>query len=155
MSVPEWKKYKPTTVQVPPSPLSTSLYGYIATQPPPKYITTVYDPITRQKKISSAEWLRATRQPSPYAVGGADINTAGFVNDDGIPSKFTSPEFLTHRGGYEPREQFVSEGGLFGEGAGVAGEAEEGLFGEAKGLNWGLIILLLGVGLLFLLAFGL
>jgi len=86
-----------------------------------------------------------------------DFNANG---DDGIPSKFTSPEFYSYRreGGYvgEPsvpsREVFSGEGGLFGEPT-IVGEAEEGLaFGEQKeGFDWELIFLIGGIILLFII----
>lgn len=114
--------------------------------------TPTYDPRT-----DPTMYVKPTWRGTPMQIPSVDLN--GVSDVDGIPSKFTSPEFYTHRGGYvgEPsapsREQFVSEGGLFGEGAGVAVGAEEGYaFGEEKeGFDWEFWLLIGGIILLFII----
>lgn len=152
---PEWKKYEPTYKSV--LVKDPTIYKGIKPVYQVRTITTLATPDIPKisKPIGYAGLLRESYQQKlsgQYTIPSVSYDHNGMNGDDGIPSKFTSPEFWTGR--EEPsvpsREQFVSEGGLFGEPVG-AGAEENGFFAEAKGFDWELIFLIGGIILLFII----
>lgn len=155
---PEWKKYKPTRVV--PSYTHVGYYYDIPKTIPVPDVPTItgykprVDPSRRYGKFTA---------PTVYGVtdanrgdGRASIDRSAFFRAGKYPTYEGIPEYYQEKVHELPsREQFVSEGGLFGEPI-ITGEAndEGGLLDDAKGLfSLETLILVGGVILLCLLIF--